>query len=166
MEGGSANAYSYCSGDSINCLDLTGLEDGTFHGPVDMSPRDRLIADCAGPDMYGADISGSAHCGRVRAATRSGDFSEFGIGFVAKTRPKYLRCPKWVRTLAETAGVGGVARAYDQLGSDPGKAAQTLAKTAGIYASEDIAFRIARLSKFAPYVTAGATAVDALCTNL
>jgi len=28
VEGGSANAYSYCSADSVNCLDLSGLEDG------------------------------------------------------------------------------------------------------------------------------------------
>jgi len=87
VEGGSANDYSYCSGDPVNCLDLTGLEDGTFHGEVDMSRRDKLIADCAGPDRYGADISGSAHCGRVRAATRSGDFSEFGIGFAPRRPP-------------------------------------------------------------------------------
>ncbi len=101
VEGGSANAYSYCSGDSINCLDLSGLEDGTFHGDVHMSPLDSLIADCAGPDRHGADISATAHCGRVRAAVRSGDFSEFGIG-----RPRVSHIDVGLVGVGITCGLG------------------------------------------------------------
>jgi len=161
VEGGSANDYDYCSGDPINCRDL----DGTKRRPL--TPQEavqvaKIAGECTSGDKY---LSPSAFCRGFLKGLTKGDLTAYGFGFVPNTRTKYIHCPAWLKTASGAIGAGGFARAYNQLGDDPRRAAETAAKTAGINASEEVAFRIARLSKLSPYVTGGATAVDALCTN-
>ncbi|MGI8777559.1 MAG: hypothetical protein ACR2LJ_09270 [Acidimicrobiales bacterium] len=157
MKGGSANDYDYCSGDPVNCRDL----DGTKRRPLTPEEQvkvDRQVEEC-GNDRYIASF-----CVGFLKANAKGDLTAYGFGFVPDKR-KYVHCPSWLKVIAQTAGVGGVGRAYNQFGYDKGKAARTLARTAGVYGGEEIAFRVARIGKYGPYVTAGATAVDAVCTN-
>ncbi|HVM14029.1 MAG TPA: RHS repeat-associated core domain-containing protein, partial [Egibacteraceae bacterium] len=169
VEGGSANAYDYVSGDPINGLDLSGTVNIATLNLRDLAtPKARLISNCAGPDENGADISGSAHCGRVRAAARSGDLSEFGIGFKPR---KSGDCPAWLATGSSFVGAGDRYRAAADLRSGDLRGALRN----GISAAESYVLlkdlevqavkagsEVARYASF--FVTAGATAMDALCS--
>ena len=85
VEGGSANDYGYCNGDPVNCNDLGGTKPKARElTPDEEATLGRLVSNCSGPDRYGADISGSASCGRFRSALAAGDLSEFGIGFTPR----------------------------------------------------------------------------------
>ena len=82
VAGGSANDYDYCSGDPVNCSDVTGTRGKKTRKPSPMEEMRlaQLLANCSGPDPSGADISGSGACRRFWAAYEKGDLSEFGIG--------------------------------------------------------------------------------------
>ncbi len=84
----------------------------------------------------------------------------YGFGFVPNTTKKYIHCPSWVKVGSDALGVGGFARAYNQFGYDKTKAANKAAIAAVEFGVESYVF-----GSNSKYVTAGATAVDALCTN-
>jgi hypothetical protein len=162
VEGGSANDYDYCSGDPVNCLDLDGLKRRPLT-PAEARQVDKIAGECRSGDRY---MSPSAFCKGFLKGLAKGDLTDYGFGFVPDTRKRYVHCPAWLKRGASTLGVGGYARAYNQLGNNPRDAAITAGKTTGIYALEEGGLRVAGHKRLSPYATGGATAVDAVCTNL
>ncbi|HVL27641.1 MAG TPA: RHS repeat-associated core domain-containing protein, partial [Acidimicrobiales bacterium] len=162
VEGGSANAYDYVSGDPMNNLDLTGTKKQRPLRAEELDRLARLLADCSGPDAAGGDISGTSFCNRFRTQLRAGDLSEYGIGFNPRKPPKYLSCPSGISHLSRLFGYGDYARAALQTGSGRyADAIETAAKTTAI---SDTAAQV--LGRFAFPVGGGATLVDAICTNI
>ncbi len=107
VEGGSANAYDYVSGDPANALDLAGLCIPDECDPRSLTaatdPRaGELLTFCADPD-----VSTSRHCTRARAGFLKGDLTEFGIGFTPRKPPGVIP-PSVARAFSCIAAVGSV----------------------------------------------------------
>ena len=157
MEGGSANDYEYCSGDPVNCNDLDGTKRRKWTSE-EQRQVDKIAGECRSGDRY---LSPSAYCKGFLKGLAKGDLTAYGFGFVPNRTKKFVRCPSWVKTWSARLGAGDFARAYNEMGYDKGKAANLAAKAAAWYTGEYLVLG-ARASN---YVTAGATAIDAVCTN-
>lgn len=112
VEGGSANAHDYCSGDPVNCSDLLGLK---------KKPQRPLPEGWDAPDGYCGyrqinEIFYGDECDNYWAALRANDssiyydFKENGIDYFAPQGPQGGECPGWVVGLAQFVGLGDVYR--------------------------------------------------------
>ncbi len=162
VEGGSANDYDYCSGDPVNCNDLSGTDQRPLT-PDETEEVAEIAGECVGGDD--AYYSRSSFCTGFLRALGEVDLTAYGFGFIPDEGPKYFDCPGWVDRVAQTVGAGGFGRAYNQFGYDMSEAGWTALEAAGIAGGQELLLRIFKLAKASPYLTAGGTAVDALCTN-
>ncbi len=170
MEGGSANDYDYCSGDPVNCNDLGGTKQRPLR-PDEVLQVAKIAGECSsGADAY---YSSSSFCMGFLKSLSKGDLTDYGFGFVPNTRRKYVKCPSWVEGGSSFLGYGGYARAALQAGAGDGEGALRTARDTTIFSDfeDQIGKNLVKQgvrsgAKIAWGVGVGATAIDAVCTNI
>jgi len=163
VPGASSNAQDYCSGDPINCSDFSGLK------PNRPLPSE-LDAPCfyKGP-VYDDALFASDQCLHYRTAFYNNDSSIY-YDFIEKgeryDQPKISRiqCPESLRNAAQFFGLGGFVRAVTN--PDDAFSQSSQAYLSGEVTTQTAAAIGDRAAELSPYVTLGATAVDAACAAI
>jgi RHS repeat-associated protein len=158
VEGGSCNDYDYACGDPINGSDLTGLA-------TDPLPA-QLYDPCMNLIRGGIEDPGSGVCDRYRQAVVTGDSDFYYLGGPRPVKSDFskamdhFKCPGWLKTVAPHVGLGGIARAGQDIYN--GNYPEGLA--GGYVSAVEYAAATGLLKGAAWPVTTAATVIDIYCT--